>query len=568
MRVALAAALLHVCTALGQQQAVAPASASTIVELQVARHDDSVLLDGPRGRHGRATLTQLNPAVNAWLLLTLQWSDPPGTQTYHLENADPASQRVTLDTIHPGQLIVSTPAGAGACTLWPGDALERARRSMLPYAPLCDGKLYLRNAVQGNRTTLEATTQFLRDHVWRGEDIVGFVRRELYNDAFVERAKPASAPAEAVRTAPAGAPRAAPLRPGYGSPAVVAEGLGIDLGTRTVMMGQWYAAVGVDKVYVSVVQPGALDDEPTAGTARRRALDAVEADALAYLVAFDLANFDLGFALGTEHPRLGWSERVRDEQRDARLAGPDGIDSAAPLTRTGMLSPALQARTVATFTGGFKREHGAFRHGALAAVNHGSHYGFIEQGVVFSALVPGLSTLYVLNDGSIGMKTWGRDDARLLGQIRHARQNGVPLVERGPAGGPPVAGSLIEQWGPGNWSGSADEKLRTLRAGVCLVEMSDRRFLVYGYFSAATPTAMSRVFQSYGCSYAMHLDMNALEHTYLALYARNGSRIAVEHLVQGMAVLDKSVGTTLVPRFLGFADDRDFFYLMRRQGGP
>lgn len=230
-----------------------------------------------------------------------------------------------------------------------------------------------------------------------------------------------------------------------------------------------------------------------------------------------------------------------------------------------MVSPALQSRVVATFTGGFKREHGAFRHGALATVNHGSHYGFIEQGVVYSSLVPGLSTLYVLNDGSVGMKTWRRDDNQLLGQIRHARQNGVPLIERDPAGGVSVFGTLVDAWGPGNWSGSADEKLRTLRAGACLIEHAGRSFLVYAYFSTATPRAMAYAFEAYGCSYAMHLDMNALEHTYLALYPHSGSRVVVEHLVGGMAVLDKSVGATVVPRFLGFADDRDFFYLMARK---
>jgi len=76
---------------------------------------------------------------------------------------------------------------------------------------------------------------------------------------------------------------------------------------------------------------------------------------------------------------------------------------------------------------------------------------------------------------------------------------------------------------------------------------------------------MARVFLAYGCRYAMHLDMNALEHTYLALYPRSGAQLAVEHLVPGMAVLDKSLGTTLMPRFLSFPDDRDFFYLTRRK---
>ena len=50
----------------------------------------------------------------------------------------------------------------------------------------------------------------------------------------------------------------------------------------------------------------------------------------------------------------------------------------------------------------------------------------------------------------------------------------------------------------------------------------------------------------------------------LALYPRSGAALGVEHLVPGMAVLDKSMGAQLMPRFLSFADDRDFFYLTRR----
>ena len=50
---------------------------------------------------------------------------------------------------------------------------------------------------------------------------------------------------------------------------------------------------------------------------------------------------------------------------------------------------------------------------------------------------------------------------------------------------------------------------------------------------------MARVFQAYGCRYAMLLDMNALEHTYLALYAP-GRQIAVQHLIRGMEEVDKS----------------------------
>lgn len=542
-----------------------PGVAGTIVALQAARQSENVDLSDAAGRRGRLVLTDLNPGANAWFVLTLQRPDGPAAQAYHLENADPANQRLALDPARPGGLAITAAGTTHACALWPGDMLAQARRSRLAYAPMCAGRLYLRNPVSGNRSTLEATTEFLRDHVWRGEQIVGFVRREVYRDAFVERAGSASV-AEARRAAPAGAPPTARLAsPGAAKP-VAADGLGIDIGAGhpALFIGDWAAAAGLEGVYVSVAQPGALAD----GSGGRRPLDPVEAEALAFLVAFDLGRFDLGFALGTEHPRLGWSARVRDELRDPARPGPDGIDSAAPLVRTGLVSPALQARTVATFTGGFKREHGAFRHGALATVNRGSHYGFVEQGVVFSALVPGLSTLYVLNDGSVGMKTWSRDDDRSLAGVRHARQNGVPLIEREAGTGMAVFGNLVDQWGAGNWSGSADEKLRTLRAGACLLEQADRRFLVYGYFSTATPRAMARVFQAYGCRYAMHLDMNALEHTYLALYPRSGAHIQIEHLVQGMAVLDKGVGTSLSPRFLGFPDDRDFFYLVARRKGP
>jgi hypothetical protein len=69
-------------------------------------------------------------------------------------------------------------------------------------------------------------------------------------------------------------------------------------------------------------------------------------------------------------------------------------------------------------------------------------------------------------------------------------------------------------------------------------------------FSTATPSAMVRVFQAYGCHYAMHLDMNALEHTYLALYTHAGGRLLVQHLVQGMAEVDRKGGGELAPRFL------------------
>ncbi len=64
------------------------------------------------------------------------------------------------------------------------------------------------------------------------------------------------------------------------------------------------------------------------------------------------------------------------------------------------------------------------------------------------------------------------------------------------------------------------------------------------------------------------LDINALEHTYLAIYVRRGNKVEVEHLIPGMAEVDKTSGGRLIPRFIGFPDNRDFFYLIRHRSGP
>jgi hypothetical protein len=148
--------------------------------------------------------------------------------------------------------------------------------------------------------------------------------------------------------------------------------------------------------------------------------------------------------------------------------------------------------------------------------------------------------------------------------VRYARQNGVAILEPDAGSARTVAGSRVRDWGSGNWSGSADRKLRTLRAGLCLQEAQGKQFLLYGYFSSATPSSMARVFQACGCRYAMLLDMNALEHTYMAVYRMQGARLLTQHLIDGMGVVDGSRDGEPLPRFVSVADNRDFFYLLRR----
>jgi len=555
-----------------QAQAYEASRPKSILDLQRYRHTANIEISDGGGRRGAATLINLNPRINAWYLLRLSWSGEDIPRSYHLTNSSPSGQTLVLDAEFPYGLLLASTLGTAPCDLWSvdnGRRLETAATRNTPYVMLCDDRVTVRLTTTGRRTTMERATDFLRDSIWGGEAITVFVRETFFQDAYLSTTELAGASARRSAQAAGGdSPR--PAR-------VSAEAAGqlldrLDLGLTAegsdrgrLAVGEWYPLRDNRGVFASAIRPDLIaPDILQSHTDVATRLDAVEAGALSYLAAFDLGEFDVAFALGTDHPRLGWSERVPEDRRDATLPGPDGFDSRAPLVSTGIISGSLAGRSTATFTGGFKRTHGAFRYGDLAMTNNGSHYGFIEEGVVFSKLRPGLATIYILEDGQLAMKTWTRDDDALLPRIRYARQNGVPVIERDPATDTGVPGAFVSRFGAGNWSGSQDGNYRTLRAGTCLQETGSRRFLIYAYFSSATPSAMARVFQAYGCSYAMLLDMNALEHTYMAVYALRGGELRVEHLIRGMEVLDKSEGGRLLPRFLGYADNRDFFYMLRR----
>ena len=544
--------------------------AKGVVELQKFRHTTVARVADERGRAGTAELVNLNPTVNSWYLLQVTW-DGEATASYHLTNSRPEVHDLVLDSEFPGGLLFEDARGRTGCDLWwsGGPAsLAVASRKSTPYVTLCGDEIVLRRPTAGRRTNLEWATDLLRDRVWGGEQLTVLVRDKLYSDAHLVTSDPIAGAAAAQESVEApGAPQPARIAADHAGDLLEPVGLALALAAPTTpRVGAWYAARDNPGVFVSVLQPGMVDSdvlEPSPRGSGR--LDEVEAVALTYLVAFDLADYEVDFSVGTDHPRVGWSDRVPPEMRDSSLPGPDGIGDIAPLVAGGIVPYSLAERTVASFTGGFKRSHGGFKSGALARRNSGSHYGFVESGVVLSKLQPGLATIFVLADGTVAMKTWSRDDDALLERVKSARQNGVAIVETDPATGAPVAGALVTRWGDGNWSGSQDRRLRSVRAGICLQESEAGRFLLYGYFSSATPTAMARVFQGYGCSYAMITDMNALEHTYLALYRVEEARLVVDHLIEGMDVLDKVVDAQVLPRFLALADNRDLFYVVRRQ---
>jgi hypothetical protein len=543
----------------------------SVVELQQFRELTRQTVDGLAGSRDVASLIDLNPQIGIWYLLRLETANGPSA-TYHLEN--PSGARLRLDPAYRSGIVIERRGRESnerfLCELWPArkaSPLADARASRLAYAPLCGGRLYLRNPVEGHRTPKERVVDLLRDHVWQGEEITVLVRDLFYRDAFLATSSLAVAPVDPPADSPSG-----PLPP-LVSPAAfdrllvpVDLEIGLDGGAAgRVAVGRWYKAQDNPGIFVTTLRPDLVSQEVIEDQKGRvAALDPVESAALVYLVAFDLEQFDLGYRLGTDHPRVGWSDMVLPAVRDDALTGPDGIETIEPLVRTGMLSPTEVSRVAATFTGGFKRAHGAFRMSHLALIDHGSHYGFVENGVVLSKLQPGLATVVVFADGRVDLETWTEQDDALLPRIRYARQNGVAILEKDAGSLRTVPGSHVRDWGAGNWSGSADRKLRTLRAGLCLQQAPGKQFLVYGYFSSATPSSMARVFQACGCRYAMLLDMNALEHTYMAVYSRQGSRLLTEHLIDGMRVVDGSRDGQPLPRFVSVADNRDFFYLLRR----
>jgi hypothetical protein len=557
---------------LARQQAQFDANVSkTILELQAFRSESQVTTMSANGVKGTATLVNLNPYVSTWYLLSLDWGSAGKPTQYHLEIPHPQSLR--LVPAEPGSVRL-VGMDKFSCTT-PIESkrglLEDITAVVLPYAPLCEGALYVRNQVKGHATSLERATDLLRDHVWGGEKVITFVKDKVYRDKFLDKAATAAGAGAAPEPSSPSDPMIPMLAPESAGRSIVADHLGLDLAVSTTDLdpGRWYAVRDLPAVSVSVIAPQYID--ASVRLARRPMLnpvDPVEAGALVYLVAFDTERLNFHYAIGTEHPRLDWSERTLPTSRDPRLPGPDGVGSAAPLVTNGMVSPADVNGTIATFAAGFKRAQGAFRYGPLATQNYGSHYGFIQQGVVFSKLQPELASVVIMDDGTVDLRTWRAADRSSLPHIRDARQNGVPLIEYDAAKRTSATGKFVNLWGPGNWSGSAGEDLRSLRAGLCLQENGSHSFLIYGYFSAATPSTMARVFEAYHCRYAMHLDMNALEHTYLALYVRRNNQRVVEHLIDEMQVVDRSARGQLAPRFLAFPDDRDFFYVTGREASP
>lgn len=535
-----------------------------ITQIQRFRSESGADLVRGDGRKGVARLLDVQPEIGRAWLFTIDW-EGRAAQTWHLESR----QGLRL-VVEDNDLNVVGPDGTRtACGVVAdgGAALEKARLSGQAFTPFCDGLVVVRGVVDGRKTSIEWTTDFLRDNIPGGEALTQFVRDTFFSDDHLKQGQVKAGTAAA---ATAEGPAPARIDPALAGSLVVPQDFGLPVEGLAdgLEFGVWVPVTHQPGMWASVLKPSALDPALVAGLdGKINTFDATEREALVYSVAFELDQFRMDYVLGTEHPRIEWSEKVDESVRNRYpdLPGPDGFAEITPFVRVGQVDPDDVEQVAATFTGGFKRMHGAFVSGKLSYTNMASHYGFVEDGVVYSKLQPGLATIVGWNDGTVTMETWTTERDALSSRIRFARQNGVPLVEPGEEGVTDV-NPLVLKWSGGNWASSPDAKLRSLRAAGSIVERDGTRYLVYSWFSDATPSVMAATLMAYGVQYGMLLDMNALEHTYMAVYEPSRDGPQPHHLATGMSVLDRTDDQGhVLPRFLAFPDNRDFFTLSRRK---
>lgn len=557
-------------------EAQAKLNSKSIVDLQAYKRRHEVTVGGVRTPGLKVSWTELNRYVADWYLLGVRWPGQKAETFFHLENADPRGQVIALAT--DGLALTLTRDGQSErCDLsWHlgrKAPLWRARDTQRPFAAMCQGRLFLRNQVQGAKTNMEWATDFVRRRMFGGERLINFVKDHVFKDHHLIRSRLLKQAAHTTSRLDDG-PSPARVHAGLLDRSVAGKELAIALAgadPHHLRIGQWYPTRAHPNIYFSAYLPRAVPMSLRQSFQDRVApLDAVENEAMVYLVAYDLRHFELGYALGTENPELGWSERTPRTLRPKGALGPDGINDALPLVPTGVLNPRQAEKIAAVFTGGFKRKHSVFRAGRMATENAGTHYGFLANGTLFSSLWPGLATVIVDEAGKVELKTWGQGDQGRLAKLRFVRQNGLPLVQTSPKTGLIEPGLKVRHNFAGNWSGDKDNFVRTLRSGLCLMpgkmDGQERKYLVYAYFSAHTPSAMARVFQAYGCQYAMHLDMNLPRHVYMALH-RFEPKIndwRIDYLTDAMRHSEVKHKQRTLPRFVGAPDNRDFFYLLHK----
>ena len=513
-----------------------------------------------------ASLINLNSNINAWYILSLVDKNNR-VKTYSILTVSD-DLKLRLNT-HTPELIIEHPNNTYRCNIDNeiSKEFEARKRTRFSYLPACKNLLFVVIKRDGFRSTIEKGAGALR---WlagdAGEGIINGLKESLFKDRYLVEEQTEELVEASVATDTNGIlPRAA-IEERYQHTTIPSRRLGLktEQTEGKLLAGQWYPLKNYPAVYASMIMPGMVSRDIQASYRdRANSLDHVERNAVVYLMSFSLGKYTMGWGHGTDHPGVGWSSRARNIRRDNPY-GPDGFNRMAPLIPIGHVPPFYWSKTIGTISGGFQKRHAAFRYGELSKTNKAHHYGFMENGVMLVSPSEGLATVIIYKDGRVDLKRWTAQDNEKLPLIKHIRQNGVPLIRRDETG-QGIPGKLVKHWGAGNWSGTVDKQLRAPRGGACIVETAQDRYLVYAYFSGATPSAMARVFQAYGCNSALHLDMNSPGQAYASLFRTQGKEHSIDIELLETEMHAYMGGKKAFPRYFIKPDYKDFFYIMKKE---
>lgn len=564
-----------------------PKKVRSVLDLQLFKKSQYAM--SPNGTI--VELQDLNPNVGAWYLLKIKFVDGTSRE-FHLEVASAPTGarpklRLTEDGIQVGAAADSD-SEKNLCRLWDAKApLATANLSdellsknpPMPFVSLCQGRLFVRVQLAGGESGIGRVANKLRGGP------LGYVSTMVKTVPGVANRPEdvAASSGEVPKLAPQlGQPAAALLDPAQASQSLVrrdSTSLGIQTQEedKELVQGRWYPVKDNAGVFVSIMRSGMTTPEIRHSFSDRVDDPGVEEKSLVYLTAFDLSNYSVAYVLGTDQPNPQWGAAPQGipvfskpegpfvklaEERNAS-PGPDGIGSAAPLVTNGIVPPYEIPRLVSTFNAGYQRYDMSMVNGPLSKKNHSSHWGFVQNGVVVSKLQPGLATAVAYTDGSFDLLTWPENDKALLPRIKDARQNGVAVIDgydkkkQQSIPGQYVGG---KDYYSGGWaSGEYDSRIRS---GLCIQEVGGKRYLLFGYFPSARPSSMARLFQAYGCSYAMQLDINLSRASRLPIFehAADGSIKDAQFLHQYVGGVAASGGL----EFVNVNDYRDFFYVIRK----
>ena len=451
------------------------------------------------------SLSNLNSYINKWFILSITGE---GVQrNLHLENR---LRNNLIDLTPKGLRITSSQnlSQTRECSLWSKDKNHLAHldwdKHEHSFYNLCDGLIYVRLTKPSNTrlSMTEVTTSWLRKTAI-GEEIINFFKPVLVElDAESDSGVKEIASASVVQDPDLPLPIKMQNLGAYNLVSKEHQ-LGIELESeKPVNFGHWNEAKMHSGVYVSLFKPDLIDAKILdSHQSLVREITPEESDKLVYVIAYDLNQYSINYAVGTKHPAINLDKETMGDQADLNKH----------LVPIGSIPPYEIQDAIGVFIGGFKNKHGRFKHGPLK----GKTYGYIQNGVELEPMSAGVATVYLDLEGQVQIGKWPEsltEQEDLRKRTVAARQNGAMIIED------EIPGALVRSWKNGNWSGDANGLGRSLRSGICLQQSEGRQFLLFMAFYSATPSTMARTMQAYSCKQGMHLDMNAHMYLHNALY--------------------------------------------------